>query len=88
MVEWDSVKARANLRKHGVRFADAVIALEDGSAITVREEREDEDRLITIGMDGLARILVVVYTWRGETIRLISARLATATERRQYERGA
>ncbi|HTS51557.1 MAG TPA: BrnT family toxin [Bryobacteraceae bacterium] len=88
MVEWDSVKARANLRKDGVRFADAVIALEDGSAITVREEREDEDRLITIGMDGLARILVVVYTWRGETIRLISARLATATERRQYERGA
>ena len=88
MVEWDPVKARANLRKHGVRFADAVIALEDGTGITVREEREDEDRSITIGMDGLARILVVVYTWRGETIRLISARLATARERRQYERGA
>ena len=60
----DPVKARANLRKDGVHFADAVIALEDGTGITLREEREDEDRLITIGMDGLARIVVVVYTWR------------------------
>ena len=68
-------------------FADAVMALEDGNGITVREEREDEDRWVTLGMDALGRILVVVYTWRGEKVRLISARLAAARERRQYDRG-
>ena len=74
-VEWDPAKAAANLRKHGVRFADAVTALEDANAISVRDQREDEERWITIGMDSLARILVVIYTWRDEQIRLISARL-------------
>jgi uncharacterized DUF497 family protein len=49
-VEWDPAKARANLRKHGVRFADAVTALEDASAISVRDERADEERWITIGI--------------------------------------
>jgi uncharacterized DUF497 family protein len=86
-VEWDPAKARANLRKHGVRFADAVTALEDANAISVRDEREDEERWITIGMDSLARILVVVYTWRGEQIRLVSVRQATRRESRQYEEG-
>jgi uncharacterized DUF497 family protein len=84
-VEWDPAKARSNLRKHGIRFADAVSALEDEGAISVRDEREDEERWITIGMDSLARILVVVYTWRDEQMRLISARLATPREGRQYK---
>jgi len=44
-----------------------------------------EERWITIGMDTLSRIVVVIYTWRGESIRLISARPATPHERRQYE---
>jgi uncharacterized DUF497 family protein len=86
-VEWDPGKARANLRKHGIRFADAVTALEDASAISVRDEWEDEERWITIGIDSLARLLVVVHTWRGEQIRLISARPATRTEARQYGEG-
>jgi uncharacterized DUF497 family protein len=86
-VEWDPAKARSNLRKHGVWFADAVTALEDERAISVRDEAEDEERWITIGMDSLARILVVVYTWRDERIRLISARPATRRESRQYEGG-
>jgi uncharacterized protein len=86
-VEWDPAKARANVRKHGIRFADAVTALEDESAISVRDDTEDEERWITIGMDSLARILVVVYAWRDEQIRLISARLATRRESRQYEGG-
>jgi len=85
--EWDPAKARANLSKHGIRFADAVIALEDPRAISVRDEREDEDRWVTIGIDSLGRIVVAVYTWRGERIRLISARLATRREARQYEEG-
>ena len=86
-VEWDRAKASTNLRKHGVRFADAVTALEDERAISVRDEMENEERWITIGMDSLARILVVVYTWRNEQIRLISARPATRRETRQYEVG-
>jgi uncharacterized DUF497 family protein len=65
--EWNSAKARANLRKHRVRFADAVTALEDARAISVRDECDNEERWVAIGMDSLARILVVVYTWRGAT---------------------
>jgi uncharacterized DUF497 family protein len=85
--EWDPDKARANLIKHHVRFAEAVIALEDEQAMTIREPYdEEEDRWVTLGMDAFGRILTVVYTWRGEDIRLISARLATAHERRQYEK--
>lgn len=85
--QWDSDKAIANLRKHGIDFADAVVILSDDLAITVQDERFDEERFITIGMDGLGRVLVVVYTWRGNNIRLISARPATRQECRQYEEG-
>jgi uncharacterized DUF497 family protein len=85
--EWDPAKARANLHKHGVRFADAVTALEDVRAISIRDEHEDEERWISIGMDSLGRILVIVYTWREELVRLISARTATRREARQYEEG-
>ncbi len=84
--EWDPAKARANFTKHGVRFADAVTALEDDSALTIRDlSSEDEERWVTMGLDTSARLLVVVYTWRGERVRLISARQATPDERRQYE---
>jgi uncharacterized DUF497 family protein len=87
--EWDPDKARANLIKHYIRFADAVIALEDERALTIRDiSSEEEERWVTLGMDAYGRVLVVVYTWRAETIRLISARLATQRERRQYEQGS
>ena len=83
--EWADQKAASNVMKHGVDFADAVTALEDEAAITVADECAEEERLITIGTDVLGRLIVVVYTWRGEdTIRLISARNATSHERRQY----
>ena len=85
--QWDGEKARANLRKHGIDFADAVLVFSDALAITISDERFDEDRLITIGMDAFSRVLVVVYTWRGNEIRLISARKATSRERKQYEEG-
>jgi len=86
--EWDPAKARQNLRKHGVDFADAVTVLEDEAALTIRDPfSEQEQRWITLGMDALGRLLVVVYTWRGDRIRLISARLATPREWRQYEEG-
>ena len=83
--EWDPKKALANLRKHGVDFAEAVIVLEDELAITVPEEHEHEDRFVTIGMDATGRVLVVVYTMRGERTRIISARKATPSERRECE---
>ena len=83
-LEWDLRKAASNVRKHGVHFADAVPVLEDDHAITLREDAHDEERWVTIGMDALARILVVVYTWRGNSIRIISARLAMPGESSHY----
>jgi uncharacterized protein len=85
--QWDTDKAATNLRKHGIDFADAVSVFSDDLAITISDERFDEERFITIGMDALGRVLVVVYTLRGKDIRLISARPATRPERRQYEEG-
>lgn len=85
--EWDPKKATGNLRKHGVDFADAISALEDELALTLDDACSDEQRFITIGTNALARVLVVVYTFRGERIRIISAREATPRERRQYSEG-
>ena len=82
-LEWNSRKAAANLRKHGIDFADAATVVYDDRAITIPEARSDEERFVTIGMDALGRILVIVYTWRDERLRLISARKATPLERRQ-----
>lgn len=85
--QWDNDKAAANLRKHGIDFADAVSVFADDLAITIPDERFDEERFITVGMDAFGRVLVVVYTWRGDEIRVISARQATRREREQYEEG-
>lgn len=85
--QWDNDKAAANLSKHGIDFADAVSVLADDLALTIPDERFDEERFITVGMDAFGRDLVVVYTWRGDEIRLISARKATRRERQQYEEG-
>jgi uncharacterized DUF497 family protein len=87
-VEWDARKAAANLKKHGVDFADAALALYDDRGITIRVDEAGEERYVTIGMDPSARVLVVVYTWRGNRPRLISAREATPQERGQYEANA
>jgi uncharacterized protein len=86
VVEWDREKAEANRAKHGVDFADAATALTDDLALTRSDDHPDEERLVTLGMDALGRVLVVAYAWHGDEIRLISARKATASERRQYER--
>jgi uncharacterized protein len=85
--EWDPAKAEANRAKHGVRFADAVAVFSDERALTLEDPHPEEDRYVTLGMDAFARVLVVVYTWRGEVIRLISARKATRGERAQYAKG-
>lgn len=82
--EWDPEKALTNRKKHGIAFPDAVEVLSDDHAITIEDHTSQEQRHITIGRDSLGRILVVVYTWRGESIRIISARRATAREQAEY----
>ena len=84
--EWDSRKSSSNERKHGVRFADAVAVFDDERAITILDDHPEEERFVTIGRDTFRRLLVVVYVWRGEQIRVISARKATVRERREYGR--
>lgn len=84
---WNEIKRATNRAKHGVDFADAVGVFHDDRALT----REDthavgEQRFVSLGMDFLGRLLVVVYSEPNDwTIRLISARKASAGERRQYE---
>ena len=87
-IVWDPEKARINLEKHGMRFSDAEIVLYDPHALT-QEDKDavNEQRFVTIGMDAIGRVLIVVYTYRGEDIRLISARSATKRERESYEKG-
>ena len=82
---WDPAKARGNRRKHGVDFSDAFEVFHDPRALTISDDFENEERFVTVGTDTLGRIVTVVYTWRESTIRIISARKATARERRQYE---
>lgn len=87
-VIWDPKKAKKNFKDHGVHFADAEPVLFDPHALSREDEdAEGEQRFVSIGMDSLFRILVVCYTYRGEDIRLISAREATKREKRAYEEG-
>lgn len=83
--EWDPNKAKSNFKKHGVKFSDVVGVFEDENAITIDDEHESEERFVTIGKDFLSRILVVIYTFRKLVIRIISARKATAREKKMYE---
>jgi uncharacterized DUF497 family protein len=85
--EWDLQKAEANFKKHGVRFSEAEPVFEDECAITIADDESDPDeqRLVSMGTGVKGRVLVVVYCYRGENIRIISARLAEAQERSQYE---
>ncbi len=85
-VIWDPAKARANLKKHGVSFSDAALALYDPKALTVEDETAiGERRWISVGLDATGRVVVIVYAQRNDKIRLVSARSATKMERRRYE---
>ena len=85
--EWDRAKAEANRRKHKVSFDEAVSVFYDPLSATFPDPdaMRAEERLITIGHSSRQRLLVVVHTEQGETIRVISARLATAHERKRHE---
>jgi hypothetical protein len=85
VVQWDPAKAAENLRKHRIDFADAATALNDDLALTIPDSHPREERFVSVAMDALGRVLVIVYSWRNDQVRLISARKATRSERRQYE---
>ena len=87
--EWGEDKARKNLKKHGVSFEEACTVFGDPLALTIHDplHSEEEDRFITLGESHRQRLLVVVFTDRDEKIRVISARVATRRERKNYEEG-
>jgi uncharacterized DUF497 family protein len=86
--EWDPAKARSNQEEHEVDIADAEGVLEDVRAITIEDnDAEGEQRFVTLGMDFLGRLLVVVFTYRGDAIRIISARKASRREVKEYAKG-
>lgn len=87
-IEWNPRKAAENLRKHGVDFADAVIALEDENALTIEDKDHDERRFKTLGMGPGLNLLYVIHADRDNNrIRIISARKADRGETKQYYRG-
>ena len=87
-ITWDSVKAKTNRLKHGVFFSDLEPVFYDTNAISFEDRKsEGEARFIVIGLDSTARLIVVVYTYRDNIIRIISARKASKTEQKVYEKG-
>ncbi|OLP20445.1 hypothetical protein BST81_00055 [Leptolyngbya sp. 'hensonii'] len=87
--QWDSQKAKTNLQKHNISFEEAVTVFGDPLAVTIEDPDHSigEMRFLTIGLSILRRLLVVSHTDRAEEVRLISARLATRRERKNYEFG-
>ena len=85
---WDPRKAAKNRSDHDVDFADAVGIFGDTYALTLREEAHPgESRFVTTGQGFLGRVVTVVYTFRDDDYRIISARKATPVERKEYEKG-
>ncbi len=81
-------KAKENLKKHGIDFADAVISLEDENALTIEDKDHEEVRFKTLGMDPYLNVLYVVHTEvSSNCIRIISARKADKKEAKYYFRG-
>ena len=85
--EWDVRKARRNVRKHRVDFNEASTVFADTLSVTIPDpdHSADEERWLTMGLSSRQRLLVVVHIEEGETIRIISAKLANRLERRKYE---
>ena len=84
LVEWDDNKNRINIQKHGISFETAALVFADEERIEYYDKlhSQDEDRYVVLGC--VQGILYVVYTMREEAVRLISARMATSTERKIY----
>jgi hypothetical protein len=86
--EWDDDKAASNLSKHRISFLEAVTIFRDDSGLLKRDvvHSDEEERFLLIGHSLERRMVSVVHVERGERIRIISARLTTRRERRDYER--
>ena len=86
-VEWDPDKAASNPRRHGVAFEEAASAFGDLLSITLPDpdHSRQEERLLLLGRATSGRFLIVAFTERGDTLRIISARAMTPRERRAYE---
>lgn len=89
ILEWDADKATKNLSKHGVSFDEAKTVFNDPLYIDFYDpdHSDQEERYLVIGKSSNDRLLIVSYTERGDTVRLISAREVTPAERKDYEEG-
>lgn len=87
--EWNEEKAKTNVKKHGISFDEALTVFTDPFSVTILDPDHsmDEQRYVGVGSSEKGRVLVVVYTERGASIRIISCRKATPSERRLYEEG-
>lgn len=87
--EWDPIKAEANLLKHGVSFEEAKTVFDDLFSIELfdPDHSDSEKRFLIVGESAKLRRLIVSYTERSKNVRIISARLITPKERRDYEYG-
>ena len=86
MYEWNPAKAKSNQEEHGVDFADAVQVFDNPYLNKEDTDAVGDQVFVALGMDNLGRLLVVVYTYRKDKIRLISARKATKKEGKEYAR--
>jgi len=87
-ITWGSVKEKSNRLKHRIHFSEMEPVFYDPHAISFEDKgSKGEARYVVIGLDALERVVVVVYTYRGNIIRLISARKASKAERKIYEEG-
>jgi len=84
---WDPDKDRLNQSEHGVSFQEASTVFGDPLAVTVADPDHSigEERFVTMGQSSASQLLVVCHTEQGDNIRIISARQATAHERKNYE---
>ena len=89
LFEWDSQKADLNVKRHGVSFEEASTVFRDTLSLTIDDPLHStrEVRMVQIRFSHKNRLLVVVFTERGDRIRIISARIATKRERHDYEDG-
>ena len=87
--QWDEAKAAKSLVKHGVQFEEAKTVFDDPRYVDFYDpdHSDDEKRFIRLGRSRAGRLLLVSYTERGNSVRLISAREATPRERKAYEQG-
>jgi uncharacterized protein len=87
MFEWDKQKAEVNLKKHGISFEEAETVFDDSFCIEFYDPKHsiEEHRFLIVGESNLKRLLIISFTERENLVRLISAREATAQERKDYE---